>query len=143
MKPTYKLNDIVTLQNEQAVYVPNEKYRNPLREPKHQRELLKKSRGGYWLARRTGSEVCQPNTLGTEAGIYQSFSGLLSVLLRTTISPFQDYPIIPGTFVAAGVTQISKKFPIENPIHFQQVSKLFQTKSQVTCLKHSTQVVSK
>ena len=29
------------LQNEQAVYVPNENYRNPLREAKHQQELLK------------------------------------------------------------------------------------------------------
>ena len=31
-------NDVVALQNEQAVYVPNE---NPLREAKHQRELQK------------------------------------------------------------------------------------------------------
>ena len=34
-------NDVVALQNEQAVYVPNENYRNPFREAKHQRELLK------------------------------------------------------------------------------------------------------
>ena len=33
-------NDVVALQNEQVVYVPNENYRNPLREAKHQRELL-------------------------------------------------------------------------------------------------------
>ena len=38
---------------------------------------------GHWLGRRTGSEMCQPTTLGAEAGIYQSFSGLLSVLFRT------------------------------------------------------------
>ena len=34
-------NDAVTQQNEHAVYVPNENYRNPSREAKHQRELLK------------------------------------------------------------------------------------------------------
>ena len=34
-------NDVVALQNEQVVYVPNENYRNPSREVKHQQELLK------------------------------------------------------------------------------------------------------
>ena len=34
-------NDVVVLQNEQAVYVPNGNYRNPLREAKHQKVLLK------------------------------------------------------------------------------------------------------
>ena len=34
-------NDVVAQQNEQAVYVPNENYRNPSREAKHQQELLK------------------------------------------------------------------------------------------------------
>ena len=34
-------NDVAALQNGQAVYVPNENYRNPLREAKHQQELLK------------------------------------------------------------------------------------------------------
>ena len=34
-------NDVAALQNEQAVHVPNENYRNPLREAKHQQELLK------------------------------------------------------------------------------------------------------
>ena len=29
-------NDVAAIQNEQAVYVPNENYRNPLREAKHQ-----------------------------------------------------------------------------------------------------------
>ena len=33
--------DVAAEQNEQAVYVPNENYRNPLREAKHQRKLLK------------------------------------------------------------------------------------------------------
>ena len=33
-------NDVETLQNEQAVCVPNENYRNHLKEAKHQRELL-------------------------------------------------------------------------------------------------------
>ena len=34
-------NDAVTLQNEQAVYVSNENYRNLLREAKQQQEILK------------------------------------------------------------------------------------------------------
>ena len=33
--------DVAAQQNEQAVYVPNENYRPPLREAKHQQELLK------------------------------------------------------------------------------------------------------
>ena len=34
-------NDVDALQNEQVVYVPNDNYRNPTRETKHQQELLK------------------------------------------------------------------------------------------------------
>ena len=34
-------NDVAAQQNEQAVYVPNDTYRNPLREAKHQQDLLK------------------------------------------------------------------------------------------------------
>ena len=34
-------DDIVALQNEKMVYVADEVYRNPLRENKHQRDLLK------------------------------------------------------------------------------------------------------
>ena len=34
-------NDVVALQNEQVVYVPNDNYRNPSREAKHQLDLLK------------------------------------------------------------------------------------------------------
>ena len=34
-------NDIAALQNEQAVYVPDDHYRNLLREAKHLQELLK------------------------------------------------------------------------------------------------------
>ena len=33
--------DVAALQNEQVVYVPNENYRTPSREAKHQQELLK------------------------------------------------------------------------------------------------------
>ena len=59
--------------------MPDENYRNPAREAKHQRDLLKDyfNHVGALAGRRTGSEMCQPNTLGSEeAGIYQSFSGL-------------------------------------------------------------------
>ena len=34
-------DDIAAIANEAAVYVPDENYRNPLREAKHQRDLLK------------------------------------------------------------------------------------------------------
>ena len=34
-------DDIAALQNEKVVYVPEDNYRNPLREAKHQRDLLK------------------------------------------------------------------------------------------------------
>ena len=34
-------NDVAALQNKQVVYLPNENYRNPSREAKYQRELLK------------------------------------------------------------------------------------------------------
>ena len=34
-------NDVATLRNEQVVYVPADNYRNPSREAKHQRDLLK------------------------------------------------------------------------------------------------------
>ena len=56
--------------------VPNDNYRNPSTDAKHQRELLKDycNQVGDWLGRMTGSEMCQPDTLGPEeADIYQSF----------------------------------------------------------------------
>ena len=34
-------NDVVALQNEQVVYMPNDNYRNPSLEATHQRDLLK------------------------------------------------------------------------------------------------------
>ena len=53
-------NIVVAQQNEQVVYVPNDNYRNPSREAKHQQELLKDylNHVGHWLGRRTGSEMC-------------------------------------------------------------------------------------
>ena len=35
------VNDVAALRKEQVVYVPDDNYRNPLREAKHQRDLLK------------------------------------------------------------------------------------------------------
>ena len=79
-------NDEEVLHNEQVVCVPNETCKNHSREAKHQRKLLKTTliMWGHWLGRRTGSERCQLTTLVVEVGIYQSFSGLLSVRLKTT-----------------------------------------------------------
>ena len=39
MAPT-PANEVASLQNGQVVYVPDDNYRNPLKEAKHQRELL-------------------------------------------------------------------------------------------------------
>ena len=69
-------NDITALQNEQVMHVQKDNYRNSSIEAKHQQDLLKDNFNhvGYWLRRRTGSEMGA--TLGIEAGIYHSFSGL-------------------------------------------------------------------
>ena len=67
--------------------MPNGNYRTPLREAKHQRDLLK----DYF--NHVGSLAVQEDR--TEADIYQSFSG----------------QIIPRTFMLAGVAQISNTFP--------------------------------
>ena len=82
--------------------------RNSLRE-EHQRDLLK----DYFKLRR-GIDWVGQQDLRLELPLGQKKMAF--------ISPFQDYPIIPTTFMEAGVTQISK----ENPILFQKVSKLFR-----------------
>ena len=59
-----------------------------------------------------------------------------------SISPFQDFPIIPRTFIQTDVAKTSNKFP--NKI--QSISNKFQNyfkPNQVPCLKHSTEVMSK
>ena len=116
-------NDAATLQNEQVVYVPNEKYRNPSRQAKHQRQLLKdyfNHVGGM------GWTGLQDLRCGNQQSWGQKH---LSVLSRTTVSPFQDYPIIPRIFIQAGVAHIFYKFP--NKIQF--ISKSFKTiSSQIT-----------
>ena len=97
-------NDVVALQNEQVVYEPND-YRNPLREVKHHREPMKDyfNQVEHWLGRRTGSEMCEPNTLGTEeAGMYQSFSGLLNYFKNFYLSCFAQ--------ISNKIQSISNKF---------------------------------
>ena len=80
-------SDVAALQNEQVVYVPDDNYRNPFSEAKHQRDLQNDyfNHVGHLLGRRTGSEMWQPHTLGQKK--------------LTSISPCQDYPIIPRTFI--------------------------------------------
>ena len=90
--------------------MPDDNYRNLSREAKHQRELLTV----YFnhLGALAGQEDMGA-TLGIEeAGIYLSFSGL---------------PNYSKKFYLSWIA--SNKFPKNNPIHFQQVSKLFPTKS--------------
>ena len=87
----------------------------------------------HLLGNSTGSEMCQPRTLGQKLA---------------SISSFQDC-----NHSFSGLTNYSKNFYLSwccskfqqiskpNPIHFEQVSNLFQTKSQVPFLKHSTLVM--
>ena len=62
--------------------------------------------------------MCQPTTLGAEAGIYQSFSGLLSVLLRTN-QLFQQ-PLFKLVFLKPS-TNFQIKF-YSFPRSFQSIS---------------------
>ena len=50
MAPT-STDDIATLQNEQVLYVPDDNYRNPLREDRHQQEIVKGYFYHHWLGR--------------------------------------------------------------------------------------------
>ena len=119
---TIPANDAAALQNEQVVYVPNENYRNLLRDAKHQRttERLIQSCGGIgWAGGQ--DQRCVNQQLWRQKMV--------------SISPFQDYY---ESF--SGLPNYSKNFylcwccsnfqPIskQNPIHFQtSFLKLFQT----------------
>ena len=72
-------NDVADLQNEQVVYAPDDNYRNPSREAKHQQELLKTASitCKHWLGKSTESEMCNqvPRVQKNLASI-SPFSGL-------------------------------------------------------------------
>ena len=74
--------------------MPSENNRNPSSEAKHQRELLKDyfSHVGALAGQEDRILDVSTNNPGGR-------SWHLSVLLGITISPFQDYPIIPRTFI--------------------------------------------
>ena len=59
-------NNVVAIQNEQVVHVPDDNYRNPSREAKHQQDLVKKyfNHVGALAGQGAGSEMGV--TLGTE-----------------------------------------------------------------------------
>ena len=76
--PTAK-NDVATQHNEQEVYVPNENYRNPSKQAKHQRELLQSSGGISYVGQDLRCVRQQPWGRNWHLGVF-----------RTTISPFQD-----------------------------------------------------
>ena len=107
-------NDVAAEQNEQVLYVQNENYRNPSRKPNINKNYSRTTliTWGHWLGRRTGSNMRQPTTLGAEAGIYQSFSGLLSVLFKT----YQLFQELLFTLLLLKV-----------PTNFQTKSNLFPT----------------
>ena len=79
---------------------------NPSREAKllklRTTERQLQSCGGIGWAEGTVGKVVTNNPRGR--------SCYLSVLFRTTISPFQDRSIVPKTFIGAGVTTKSKSF---------------------------------
>ena len=61
------VNDVAALQNKQVVYVPDDKYRNPLREAKHQQDVLKDYLNHVGaLAGHGHDKICQPTPLGAE-----------------------------------------------------------------------------
>ena len=78
--------DITALQNEQVVYVLDDNYRNPLREMNHQRDterLLQSS----WCIGLVGQNLrCAKQLPWGQKKL-------------ASINPFQDYPIIPRTFI--------------------------------------------
>ena len=69
---TTQANDVVALRNAQVVYVPGDNHRNSLREANHQFDLLKH----YFNNMGAGGQDLRGVNHMTEAGIYQSFSGL-------------------------------------------------------------------
>ena len=74
-------NDAAALQNEQAMYVPNENYRRPSKEAKHQRKSLK----DYF--NHVGALIGQEDRIRDVSNNNPSVrSWHLSVLFRTTIS---------------------------------------------------------
>ena len=96
---------------------PYDNHKNPSKETKHQQNLLIEYCNRVGALARLGSVICQPNALDTEeAGIYQSFSGL---------------PNYSNNFCSSWCGSNFQQIFKEHPIYFQQVSKLFQTKSQV------------
>ena len=122
-------NDAAAVQNKQVVYVPNDNSGILWGRPNIGKNYWKTTSimWGHWLGRRIWSEMCQPNTVGgEETGIYQFFSGLPNYSKDFCLS-----------WCCSNFQHISK----ENPIHFQQVSEVFQTKSQVPCWKTSTKVM--
>ena len=72
---------------------------------------LLQSYGGHWLGKRIGSEMCLPTTLGEEACIYQSFSGLLSFIFKTTNYSKKFYSKLVLCKCPTNFTTISSPFP--------------------------------
>ena len=79
-------------------------YRNTLMEAKHQRDLMK----DYF------------NHVGALVGAEGQDQPRGHKKLAS-ISPFQDYPIIPINFYLIWCCSNFEPIPKENPIHFQQV----------------------
>ena len=83
-------NDVSAQQNEQAVYVINENCRNPLREAKHQQEVLK----DYFNHVSTNNLGQKPAPISPFQDYYQSFSALTNysknIYLSWCCSSFQQ-----------------------------------------------------
>ena len=73
-------NDVAALQNEQEIQESFERGQTSMRTT----ERLLQSHGGFGWVGGQDLRCVNQHPWGSEAGIYQSLSGLLSVLFRTT-----------------------------------------------------------
>ena len=98
-------DDIADLQNEHVVYVPDDNYRNPLREAKHQRPTERLPQSSWCIGWALGKDM-----VGCVNHLPWGQKKMAS------ISCFQDYPIISRVLLEL-VLHKSKK------IDFQWISK--------------------
>ena len=139
-------NDVAAQQNEQAVYVPNENYRNALREAKHQQDLLK----DYFI--HVGALVGQEDRISVTTDnpggriwhllvffkINPLFPELLFKLVLLKIpTNFQSksnlFPTSSKT-ISSQITSPAKYFQVQNLTNFLGESKMVSKGSKVTKL---------
>ena len=120
-RATIPADDIAVLQNEQVVYVPDDNHRN------YSRDISQTS--ARPTERLLQSSWCIEWAGGQDLRCAKILSwGQKKV---ASISPFQNYPVIPRIFIEASVAQFFSINFQKNPIHFPTSFQNFPTKSQV------------